>query len=134
MKPDVPKWLSVRQPYAWLIGVGIKPVENRSWYTHYRGQLFIQATLAFARTPLEKIEKDHKVQIDRSALHRGGIVAVADLTDIVTAHRSKWFEGPFGWVFENPRLLPFVPMPGAQGIRDVPEEVLERIKHGDRKR
>jgi hypothetical protein len=31
------KTLSVRQPYAWLIVAGFKPIENRTWRTTYRG-------------------------------------------------------------------------------------------------
>ena len=35
--------LSVRQPHAFLICAGIKPVENRTWSTKYRGPLLIHA-------------------------------------------------------------------------------------------
>jgi len=38
------KALSIRQPYAGLIMAGIKNVENRSWFTSYRGPLAIVST------------------------------------------------------------------------------------------
>src|SRR5438045_8559495 len=37
------KALSIRQPWAWLIVNGHKPVENRSWSTKYTGKLLIHA-------------------------------------------------------------------------------------------
>lgn len=38
------KCLSVHQPWAWLIERGVKRVENRSWWTSYRGPLAIHAS------------------------------------------------------------------------------------------
>jgi len=40
-----------------------------------------------------------------SDLVRGVIVGVARLTDVVDTSRSKWFDGPYGWVLERPRKL-----------------------------
>ena len=37
------KALSVRQPWAWAIVAGWKPIENRTWATDYRGPLLIHA-------------------------------------------------------------------------------------------
>lgn len=37
------KALTVRQPWAWAIARGHKPIENRSWTTSYRGPLAIHA-------------------------------------------------------------------------------------------
>src|SRR5690349_14501124 len=41
------KALSIRQPWAWLIVNGHKPVENRSWPTKYTGKLLIHAGQRF---------------------------------------------------------------------------------------
>jgi hypothetical protein len=30
----------------------------------------------------------------------------------VKRHRSKWFQGPFGWTLANARRLPFKPVKG----------------------
>jgi hypothetical protein len=35
--------LSVRQPYAFAIAEGFKPIENRTRRTHYRGEIFLHA-------------------------------------------------------------------------------------------
>ena len=42
----------------------------------------------------------------------GGIVGIAEITDCVKRHRSKWFQGPFGWTLANARRLPFKPVKG----------------------
>lgn len=36
------KVLSIRQPYAWLIAIGCKTIENRTWNRKFRGRFLIQ--------------------------------------------------------------------------------------------
>jgi hypothetical protein len=110
------KALSIRQPWAWLIVNGIKPVENRTWSTKYRGPLLIHAGLALAKTSIEEIERRFGVSIDSEQLLFGGVVGVAELVDIVDDHASPFFEGPFGWVLRRPRALRFMPCPGKLGL------------------
>ncbi|HTV55212.1 MAG TPA: ASCH domain-containing protein, partial [Terriglobia bacterium] len=43
------KALSIRQPWAWLIVNGFKPIENRSWNTNFRGRILIHASLKVDR-------------------------------------------------------------------------------------
>ncbi|MBX9623810.1 MAG: ASCH domain-containing protein [Gemmataceae bacterium] len=45
--------LSVRQPYAWLLVHGYKPIENRTWSTAHRGPLWIHASKAPDVKPAE---------------------------------------------------------------------------------
>ena len=40
---DAARVLTVRQPFASLIALGVKTIEARSWSTDYRGPLIIQA-------------------------------------------------------------------------------------------
>lgn len=108
--------LTIRQPYAWLIVMGIKPVENRTWSTTYRGPLLIHAAVKPHEHSISEIEHVYGVQIDRSALRFGGIVGRANLIDVVTSHRSSWFTGPFGWIMDAPIALPFRPLRGGQGL------------------
>jgi hypothetical protein len=42
----------------------------------------------------------------------GGIVGQVELVDVVTKCTSPWFVGPYGWVLESPRALPFLPTRG----------------------
>jgi hypothetical protein len=38
--------ITVRQPFAHLIAIGVKPIENRTWCPSYRGPLLIHASKA----------------------------------------------------------------------------------------
>lgn len=82
------KVLSVRQPWAWLLGQGIKGVENRSWPTRYRGPVLIQAGLQPAPVPQRRaawrLAREMGFELPREEdWARGGIVAAAYLADVV---------------------------------------------------
>jgi len=115
------KTLSVRQPYAWLIVNGFKPIENRTWRATYRGPLQIHASQTLEAAEIDRIEAEAGIVIDRAKLYRGGIVGRVTLVDIVESSRSPWFTGPFGWVLERPRVLRFKPCRGQLGLFDTPE-------------
>lgn len=40
------KVLSIKEPFASLVSVGIKKIETRSWKTNYRGEIYIHASLS----------------------------------------------------------------------------------------
>jgi hypothetical protein len=111
------KALSIKQPWAALIVSGIKPVENRSWATSYRGPLLIHAS--------KRHDHEANVRLDATHLVHGAIVGIVDLIDIVTAHPSPYFTGPYGWVLANPRRIePPIPMRGQQRLFDVPDDLV----------
>jgi hypothetical protein len=128
------KALSVRQPWAFFIVSGYKPVENRQWWTQYRGPLLIHAAKGMTKFEYEDcadlvaaIAKKTGVSIPMPAferLERGGIVGKADLVDCVSDSDSLWFTGKFGFVLENAVPLPFKPYKGQLGFFDVPDEIL----------
>jgi hypothetical protein len=105
-----------------LIVTGVKPVENRSWRVNYRGPLAILACKQLAKQSIEEIERRYRVHIPRD-LPVGGIVGLVDLVDIVDAHPSRFFSGPFGFVLENARPVPLIPMLGQLNIWDAPARV-----------
>jgi len=110
--------LSVRQPWAWLIVNGLKDIENRSRRTHHRGPLLIHAGLSlddYTEENIESIRRTHGISVPLE-LDAGGIVGVIDVIDCVESHRSKWFNGLFGWVLANPRSLKFRLCNGALGL------------------
>lgn len=137
--PDDIKVLSIRQPWAWLIVNGHKNIENRSWLTHYRGPVLIHAGI---RTENYLEVRDHVrflIPIDihegvlsqmpeRRELHTGGIVGIATITDCVMESDSPWFGGRYGYVLQDARPLPFVPMKGQLGIFNPPPGVLAEIR------
>lgn len=124
------KVIVVRQPWAWLIVKGYKDVENRTWRTHYRGSLLIQAA---ARIPkmgeldeLRKYSKKHRMALPED-FETGGIVGMVDLTDCVASSRSKWFQGPVGWILSKPRKLSFIELKGRLGLFDPPDKVRKKV-------
>lgn len=115
------KALSIRQPWAWLIVHGHKPVENRGWPTNHRGDLLIHAGRLFDNEGLASV-------LDvfpglRAALPNqyelGGIVGKVQLVACVQSYASRWFTGPYGFVVNDPRPLPFVPLRGQLGLFEV---------------
>ena len=108
--------LAVKQPWAWLIISGTKPVENRTWTTNYRGLLYIHASKRHDKSDLEDIWDWQRVRIDPSVLLFGGIIGTVELYDVVTHDPSPWFVGPFGWKVRDPRALPFMPLKGRQSL------------------
>lgn len=121
------KVLSIRQPWAALIFAekpGRKNIENRTWPTDYRGWLRIHA----ARTPDSRSGWDSArrmaqearlyIPLDGLKIRYGGIVGMVRLVGVVRSHRSPWFVGPYGWVFEDAYPLPFEPCQGQKGLWD----------------
>ncbi len=140
------KALSIRQPWAWLIlrpditdpaertraleHGHIKDIENRDWYTRFHGRLLIHASKGMTRDEymngwdtLDEIVPGATLPPFK-ALERGGIVGSAEMIGCVRASTSRWFFGEYGFVFRDPRPLPFVPYRGSLGFFDVPAEVL----------
>lgn len=109
--------LTVRQPWAALIAAGVKDVENRTWQSNYRGPLAIHA--GHGRDfDIEGWAAVGEHGLQEEVLVRGAIVAVVDLTDIVTDSESPWaLPDCFHWVLANPRPVdPPVQIGGQLGI------------------
>lgn len=140
------KALSVRQPWAGLIVAGHKDVENRSWYTPWRGQLLIHAaqkiddsedSIRFIAKRLDVAEA--RIFLDRSGFFRnpGCIIGAADLWDCLDPHCrhfdsvSQWRDpNKCGWYLHNPLLFQEpIPFRGRLGLFGAPDElVAEQLK------
>lgn len=135
------KALSIRQPWAWAILFAGKDIENRDWQPRnpglrFRGEFLIHASAGMTRGEYEDfLDTAHVISVERpfpsdltlppfDKLPRGGIVGRARVVDIVDSHPSPWFFGTKGLVLADVRPLPFVPMKGALGFFDVPNEAL----------
>lgn len=103
------KALTVRQPHAQLIALGVKSIETRSWAMKYRGRLVIHAAAKISREmdglagmivvpggghwSVERKEEllvppwDGKVQIPYE-LPLGAVVASCNLVDVVPIRES----------------------------------------------
>jgi hypothetical protein len=129
------KALSIRQPWAWAILHAGKRIENRDWRgCSYRGPLLIHAAAGLGVAEcLEAIRGMTREGLiageilaswpGREAVHRGGIVGVCNVVDVVRASSDPWFCGPLGLVLADVRPLPFVPWKGALGLFEVPDAV-----------
>jgi hypothetical protein len=119
------KALSIRQPWAWLIVMGFKDIENRKWPTRFRGPFLIHAGKTFDLQGYEWVISNMGLALPSpSSFDRGGIVGLAELVECLTQHDSPWFSGPYGFVLRSAKPLPFIPLPGQLGFFDVEEPVL----------
>lgn len=122
------KALSIRQPWAWLIVHGHKPIENRDWTTSFRGELLIHAGKTFEHEALASIldEFPHLGAVMPTTYDMGGIVGVAQLANVVTQSNSPWFTGPFGLVMREAKPLPLHVLRGQLGLFEVPDDIARR--------
>jgi len=110
-----------------LTAQGLKPVENRTWSTRYRGPLLIHAALRRDAISDDDFLRRFGMQ-PPSDQPLGGIIGIVDLVDVVRDHPSQWYlAGHFGFVLANPRPLPFVKWRGALMLRDAPAELLAQL-------
>lgn len=123
--------LSIRQPYAWLIVQGIKPVENRTWRTNFRGRVLIHAGITY---PKREYADDFEAWAERAypATREemvGGIVGEAVIVDCVKAHPSPYFIGPYAFVLEQAKAYPkLIPLGGKLGFFGVPTALIDGVK------
>ena len=130
-----------------------KRVENRKWPTNYRGPLLIHAGKSREWLELDEDEtRDEEYDIPLADMVFGAIVGVANLVgcvelgvvEIGTRRRKivpdwaqrhwPWLaahphtEGPFCWVLtECRRFAEPIPYRGAQGLFDVPKEIVREV-------
>jgi hypothetical protein len=128
---DRVKAISLWQPWASAIALGLKSIETRGWSTDYRGPLAIHAAQRWTRA-----EQDFaRGQGLPENLPLGAVVAVANLTDVLSTEyiptdRSElsWGDygpGRFGWLLDNIHALERpVPFKGKQGFFSVPDDML----------
>ena len=120
MKPQ--KALSIKQPYASLIALGIKDIENRTWKTNFRGRIYIHASSKY-HDDFNNLVSDSQIKSmqDNGFLFSGliysAIIGEVDIVDCVINHHSIWAEKTYyieselgiysdeptyNWVLANP--------------------------------
>ncbi len=104
------KAISIRQPWAWAIVTGRKPIENRSLrFPRRKGWVLIHAGKVSEPVDLGQPNQ----------LPLGGFVGLAKIVDHVTTSDNEWFEGPLGLVMAMPMELPFYAYHGQLGLFNV---------------
>jgi hypothetical protein len=104
------KALTIRQPWAELIMLGVKDVENRSRRTTFRGRFAVH--VSGKRADRSSIDFDVVPANVRDAARRaweanesaGRVIGTVELMDCVVESRSPWaMEGCWHWLVANPR-------------------------------
>lgn len=148
------KALTLHQPWAWAVSVGLKPIENRTWAP--RGQLSPGDRLAIhAGLKLEAWQgrqnlatvRELAVKAGRGAevprdledprLVRGAVVAVATYggvvsnqaaADLVRPGAGEWYAGEVGWVLRDvTQLRQPIGCRGFQGLWALDGETLFQV-------
>lgn len=96
------KAITIHQPWASLVALGVKHIETRSWSTKYRGPIAIHAGLAkpqinYLSMGDYEIESDGRQfllhDLNRSdrlwSLDFGAVIATAELVDCLPIHSSS---------------------------------------------
>lgn len=139
------KVLSVHQPWAGLIAVGLKTGETRTWSTSHRGDLAIHATLSksrdrereFLKTRYGKRLRD-RLWPDECSYH-GAIICVVTVTGCdpmlpiypESSRAALCDPYPKAWVWwlENVRAVkPCILAPGRQRIWTLEDKRLDALQ------
>ncbi len=116
------KALSILQPWAWLVVNGHKDVENRNWRTSFRGRFIVHAGKKWGpeqREDLARVRQQFPELVIPDSFDLGGLVGAATMTDCVSASRSRWFVGAYGFEIIDPRPCLFVPWRGQLNWFDI---------------
>lgn len=132
------KGLSLSQPYASLVALGLKTLETRKMRIHYRGPLVICSTKTLDASawntichldsaPLSEILMHERVDgpVD---LPRGQALALVDVVGCRPLVEADWPESffyaekRFAWKLANVRRLSPFPVRGMNGLFPVDEE------------
>jgi hypothetical protein len=97
--PPVLPVITVRQPYASLIVMGVKDIENRSWPTRYRGVLGIHAGTILAKDIPPSVKNHFPGGEGYEDLPRGALLGTVTLVECDRGpHPSPWaIPGQWHW-------------------------------------
>ena len=132
------KVLSIIQPWASLIAVGIKDIENRTWKTNYRGKILLHASASVVNKDWSILSPAQREAakalicpfgVENSPLNlgRSAIIGEATLVDCVIGHSSIWAEQDvWNWVLKDMKLfsIPTYNVKGKLSVWDFDERKL----------
>ena len=134
------KALSMTQPWAQALFLGLKHYETRSWSTNYRGELLIHAAKGFPKYAKDFAMTERSLGRGNARLAFGAIIGKVELVNI---HRVEsialnsnsierlygdYSSGRFAWEFINPVLLSLpIPYRGQLSVFDVDDKILSGL-------
>jgi len=127
------KCLSIRQPWAWLVCVGAKTIENRSWATTYRGVIAIHAG-GYTKAVDELVSGGAtKSAVKRGLFSFGAIIGIVEIYNVLpicdSMRHDPWAEGPYCLMLQNAGLFSDpIPHKGRVNLSELPAEVSEMVE------
>ena len=125
------KALSVKEPFASLISLGIKKIETRSFKTNYRGEIYIHASLTKNKIEEKRKAKLLKLLPYNYKFKEGNIICKCNLKDCIymdekfiknikndkTEYLCGHYEvGRYAWILEDVEIIDEIPIKGKLGI------------------
>ena len=140
--PNTLKAISLWQPWASLIPLGLKHYESRSWKTLYRGKLLICSTTNNSKHYREYLKVKDELQLppwNENNFPHGCAIAICDLVDCIEmapefiAQQSQteilcgdWQVGRYAWKLKNIQPIPeSFAVKGKQGLFNIPSTNFE---------
>lgn len=130
--------ISLWQPWATAVAIGVKKIETRHWCPTYRGPLAIHAAKRW-----DKSQRDFAgVELALGRLPKripfGAVIAICDLVDVrrvedieargldpIEKLYGNYSTGRFGWILADVvELTEPIPFKGHQSFFDVPDNLL----------
>lgn len=123
--------LTIKEPYATLISLGIKKIETRSWRTNYRGEIYIHAGIK--KPNYSHKTDDFKLIADKYEYNKlGYVLCKCNLVDCIEMteeyindmklnHYQDYIcgvyeVGRFAWVLDNVEVVEPFFVKGRLGI------------------
>jgi hypothetical protein len=135
------KALSLTQPWATAVSIGVKQWETRSWPTHFRGEVAIHAAKAFPGWAKDFARSEVTLGRLPNRLPCGVIVCLAEITECrqtyplsqelsaVERLYGDYSEGRYAFKLENVRPLKEpIPARGALGFWTVDASIESFIR------
>lgn len=126
------KVLTVKQPWAYLIVDNIKDVENRTWQTKYRGELYIHTSKnSFDFLALDYIKNIDNLlyqyvvdyfgirnnKITKHMEQFGSIIGKTNIINILDNSYSVWaMKDSYHWMLKNSSRISPIPCKGKLNI------------------
>ena len=142
--------LTIRQPYATLIMLGVKQFETRRWRTDYRGPLVIHAAATGGSTSTDALMRLERrigampTVLAEKTYPRGALLGVVTLDEclpisprLIAAltplerHLGWYQDGGFVWDLARAGRRLFaqpIPCAGRLGLWELPDELAARIE------
>lgn len=134
------KVLTIKEPFATLIKNKIKYIETRSWKTNYRGELYIQSSVAKLSKDIKERKELSKLYVD-SELTYGYIICKCNLVDCIYMTEEfikqekkknltnfiagRYEVGRYAWVLDNIEPINPIKVKGQLGIWNYKDDYSE---------